>query len=268
MITTKRYDYVQIDRISAHPDVQNHRPVDPGKVDHYFEDIQKHGLLEPLVVWERNQGEYFLVGGFHRIAAMRRIRGANPGHFDRVDVRVVAGDPDDMRALNLKLNADRLDTKITDFFNTIVHLNNVNWPVEKVAEFLDKSVSWVEEIIRYAPIMPREVRDLLETGKLTWSKAKSICRAIRKTEPGKEKAELKRQLAALKKSPKADRPKRPVTMRQAKERFTSLATEKPKATYTLNSEDLLSLILVLEGKEFSPSHKERVEKKLPGLFAT
>lgn len=267
MITTKRYDYVQIDRISEHPDVRNHRPVDPGKVDHYFDDIQKHGLLEPLVVWERNAGEYFLVGGFHRIAAMRRIREANPGHFDRVDVRVVAGDPDDMRALNLKLNADRLDMKITDFFNTIVHLNNVNWPVARIAEFLDKSVSWVEDIIRYAPAMPAEIRHLLEEEKLTWSKAKSMCRAVKKAEPGEEKSELKRQLAAMKKSAQAEKPKRPVTMRQAKERFTAIANEKPKATFTLSSEDILSLILVLEGKEFSDGHKERVRKKLPGLFA-
>ncbi|MFT6619302.1 MAG: hypothetical protein ACJASX_002201 [Limisphaerales bacterium] len=58
MITTKRYDYVHIDRISEHPDVRNHRPV------------------------------------------------------------------------------------------------------EKVAEFLDRSVSWLEEINRYAPGRPREVRDL------------------------------------------------------------------------------------------------------------
>lgn len=266
MITTKRYDYVSIEQISEHPDVRNHRPVDPAKVDHYFEDIQQHGLLEPLVVWERNGGEYFLVGGFHRIAAMRRIREANPGHFDQVDVRVVAGDPDDMRALNLKLNADRLDIKITDYFHTIVHLNNVNWPVDKVAAFLDKSVSWVEEIIRYAPGMPAEVFELLEAGKLSWSKAKSICRSIRQAEPGKEKAELKRQSEALKKSPKADRPKRPVTMRQAKDRLSNLATQKPAATYTLSSEDLLSLILVLEGKEFSTNHKDRVAKKLPALF--
>ncbi len=149
MITTKRYDYVQIDRISEHPDVRNHRPVDPGKVGHYFEDIRKHGLLEPLVVWERNSGEYFLVGGFHRLAAMRRIREANSGHFDRVDVRVLGGDVDDMRALNLKLNADRLDTKITDYFDTIIHLININWPIDRVDEYLDKTDSWQEQIVSF-----------------------------------------------------------------------------------------------------------------------
>lgn len=266
MITTKRYDYVAIDGIHEHPDVCNHRPVDPHKVNHYFDDIQKHGLLEPLVVWERNGGEYFLVGGFHRIAAMRRIREANPGHFDRVDVRVVAGDTDDMRALNLKLNADRLDAKITDYFDTIVHLNNVNWSTERIAEFLDKSNDWVEDIIRFVPGMPAEIRELLDAGKLTWTKGKSICRAIKKAAPGKEKAELKRQLAALKKETKAAKPKRPVTMRQAKDRFTNLAEQSPKATYTLDSEDLLSLVLLLEGKNYNNGHKERIAKKLPALF--
>ena len=50
-------------------------------------------LLEPIVVWERNPGEFFLVGGFHRHAAIRRIRSRNPGYFDRVDVRVIQGLP-------------------------------------------------------------------------------------------------------------------------------------------------------------------------------
>ncbi|MFN6192934.1 MAG: ParB N-terminal domain-containing protein, partial [Planctomycetota bacterium] len=91
MVTTKRYDYVPIDQVRVHPLVGNHRALDDRKVAHYHDDILKNGLLEPLVVWERASREYFLVGGFHRLAAIQRIRAARPGWFDRVDVRVVAG---------------------------------------------------------------------------------------------------------------------------------------------------------------------------------
>ena len=64
MLTTKRFDYVGIDQIHLHPSVANHRPLNETKVAHYAEDIARNGLLEPLVVWERNPGEFYLVGGF------------------------------------------------------------------------------------------------------------------------------------------------------------------------------------------------------------
>ena len=41
-------------------------------------------------------------------------------------------------ALNLKLNADRLDIRVTDYFETVIYLNNVNWSAERIAEFLEK----------------------------------------------------------------------------------------------------------------------------------
>ena len=88
MVTTKRYDYVAIELVQEHPLVANHRGLDERKVAHYQEDILKNGLLEPLVVWERRSREFFLVGGFHRLAAIRRIRAKNAGYYDRVDVRV------------------------------------------------------------------------------------------------------------------------------------------------------------------------------------
>ena len=56
MLATKRYDYVPFDAIQVHPSIANHRAVNPEKVRHYKDDILKNGLLEPLVVWERNHG--------------------------------------------------------------------------------------------------------------------------------------------------------------------------------------------------------------------
>ena len=126
MITTKRFDYVGIDQILIHPTVKNHRELTASKVAHYAKDILANGLLEPLVVWEKSAGEFYLIGGFHRTNAIYKIREEHPGYFDQVDVRVVTGSVDEMRALNLKLNSDRVDTKITDYFETVLYLNNVN----------------------------------------------------------------------------------------------------------------------------------------------
>ena len=146
MLTTKRFDYVGIDQIHLHPSVANHRPLNETKVAHYAEDIARNGLLEPLVVWERNPGEFYLVGGFHRYNAIRRIRETRPGYFDRIDVRVVHGDLDEIQALNLKLNADRLDARITDYFDAVIFMANANWDTGRIARFLDKSETWIESI--------------------------------------------------------------------------------------------------------------------------
>ncbi|MBW2732424.1 MAG: ParB-like nuclease domain-containing protein [Deltaproteobacteria bacterium] len=166
MLTTKRYDYVPFDAISIHPNVNNHRRLDERKVQHYRQDILSNGLLEPLIVWEKRPQEFFLVGGFHRLGAIKAIREQNSGYFDRVDVRVVSGDLEEIRALNLKLNADRLDTKITDYFETVIFLNNANWERERIAGFLDRSEGWIGEIIRYAPQMNGRLKGMLEGGEV------------------------------------------------------------------------------------------------------
>jgi len=99
MLTTKRYEYMPFDSIEIHPLISNHRPLKPGKVSHLERDILKNGLLEPLIVWERTNGQYYMVGGFHRLAAIKAIREKHAGYFDRMDVRLVSGELDEMRAL-------------------------------------------------------------------------------------------------------------------------------------------------------------------------
>ncbi len=261
MITTKRFDYLGINKIQMHPTVVNHRNLTQSKVDHYAKDILANGLLEPLVVWEKSPGEFYLIGGFHRINAIYRIREQNPGYFDRVDVRVVAGSADEMRALNLKLNSDRVDTKITDYFETVVYLNNVNWSKERIGEFLDRSPAWVDEILRYAPVMPSKIVKLLENGETSWNRAKAACQKLMKAPAGEEDAAAAKAEQELKEK----KPKKPLNFRSAKTRITDMAKASPKARYELDNGDLKALILVLEGKEFSSADIKRVKSKLPGL---
>ncbi len=267
MLATKRYEYIEFDKILIHPNIRNHRPLNLRKVDHYQADILKNGLLEPLIVWEKKPGEYFLVGGFHRMAAIRAIRQENPGYYDRVDVRVVGGELDEIMALNLKLNADRLDTKVSDYFDVIIYLNNANWECERISAFIDRSVSWVEDIIRYVPGMDPRLRNMLAEGNVSWNRTKAICRAVMDAPAGEEKAVLERELQAL--SGNGAKPAtvtRPLTFRSAKKRVSATIKRQPEQTYTVRGEDLLSLLLVLEGKKFEPAHIEQVKHVFPGLL--
>lgn len=266
MVTTKRYDYVPIEQVREHPLVANHRELDAHKVAHYHDDILKNGLLEPLVVWERSNREYYLVGGFHRLAAIQRIRRSHPGWYDRVDVRVVAGDVEEIRALNLKLNADRLDAKICDYFDTILFLNNANWPVARIAAFLDKGDGWVEDILRYAPGMDPRVRALLQAGKLSWAKAKQIGRRVLAAPAGSERTTVDAALAELERSADAE-PRYVLTPKAAQRRISKQLAADPKATYTVTAADLHALLSLLADKA-SPEreqHLARVRATFPAL---
>lgn len=262
MIATKRHDYVPYSTIYLHPSIVNHRPVNRQKVLHYKDDILHNGLLEPLVVWERNRGELFLVGGFHRFHAIELIRGEHPGYYDRVDVRVVAGDLEEMRALNLKLNADRLDARLTEYFDTVVFLGNAGWDKQRIAAFLDRSVTWVEEILRFVPSMDPRVRAALDADQLSWSRAKAICRAALAAAPGEEGAAVDAALEA-----KAPPPRRVLSPKAATKRLRASVAQDPSASYTVSAQDLLSLVALLTGpREQQQEHLDRVRTKLPGLL--
>ena len=267
MLTTKRYEYTPFENIQTHPLLSNHRPLQPDKVAHLERDILKNGLIEPLIVWERSTGEYYVIGGFHRLAAIQAIRKKYPGYFDRIDVRVVSGELDEMRALNLKLNADRLDTRITDYFETVLYLNNANWEKERIASFLDKSVTWLEEIIRFVPSMDSRLRKMLEEGEVSWNRAKSICRQILSAPPDKER-ELADQLieAVNRNGGRPNRRKRPLSPRKAIKRLTKDLETRPTTHYTVTLEDLLSLFMILAGENYTESHVEQVRNTFPGLI--
>ncbi|MFT4841938.1 MAG: ParB family chromosome partitioning protein [Planctomycetota bacterium] len=266
MLTTKRYDYVPFESVQKHPMIANHRVVNQQKVAHYKTDILNNGLLEPLVVWERNPRELFLVGGFHRHGAIELIRQENAGYYDRVDVRVVTGEFEEIRALNLKLNADRLDAKLVEYFDTVIYLNNANWDKERIASFLDKSVSWIDDIIRFAPAMDSRIRSMLQDDKISWTKAKAICRRIMGCEPGQEQATAEAVIRELQEGPKPA-PKRAISMRSAKTRLAKVVAANPESSYTVRAKDLLSLLTLIGDKNApdTEEHLERVRECFPSL---
>ncbi len=260
MLTTKRFDYVEFDRVHLHPSVANHRPLNEVKVAHYADDILHNGLLEPLVVWERNPGEFYLVGGFHRYNAIRRIRMARAGYFDRIDVRVVHGELDEIQALNLKLNADRLDARITDYFDAVVFMANANWDVGRIARFLDKRTAWIEDILQYAPGMDSRIRRLLENGKISFAKAKQLCKQVSAAPPGEERAVLEELLAGLDKP--AARAAKPLPFRKAVKKLRST----PARQFSVSNDDVAALLEVVRGKDVAAARIEQVRTAFPGLL--
>ncbi|MCH9698891.1 MAG: ParB N-terminal domain-containing protein [Gammaproteobacteria bacterium] len=261
MLTTKRYEYLPFDHIQIHDTLTNHRSLDRAKITHLEKDIVANGLLEPLVLWERDINDYYLVGGFHRMEALKAIRIANPGYFDRVDVRIVSGDPDEIKALNLKLNSDRVDTRITDFFQTVIYLNNANWSKQRIAEFFDKSVSWIEDIIRYAPLTTAEIQDKLASGELSWARAKTILQRSLQAEPGKEKQIIEQEM-----SKPVKRKAKPLPLQTTINRLSKKLDKNSKSRIEITHQDLYELLLTLQGKSVEQAQIDKVRKAFPMLW--
>jgi len=261
MLATKRYEYLPIDRIEFHHALTNHRDLDRAKVAHLERDIVANGLLEPLVVWERNSGEYYLVGGFHRMEAIQGIRRDHPGYFDRIDVRVVTGDPDEIKALNLKLNSDRVDTRITDYFQTVIYLNNANWSKARMADFFDKSVSWIDDIIRYAPLVTEPMREKLASGEISWARARDILQKALKAPAGNEKTIIDAELT----SPGRPAPK-PLPLRTTLKRVSGALATEPTRAFKVTTQDLYALLVTLQGRNVEQEHIDRVRKAFPVLW--
>ena len=261
MLATKRYEYLPTDQIEFHHTLTNHRALNMAKVAHLELDILTNGLFEPLIVWERNDNEYYLVGGFHRMTAIQGIRKSNPGYFDNVDVRVVTGAPDEIKALNLKLNSDRVDTKITDYFQTVIYLNNANWSKVRIAEFFDKSVSWIEDIIRYAPLTTDLMRERLASGKLSWTRAKEILRKALKAPAGNEKEIIENELSQPSKASI-----KPLPMQKTIKHLSKSLDSNSKRTFKVNAQDIHALLLTLQGKNVERDAIDRARKAFPILW--
>lgn len=261
MLATKRYEYLPIQQIEFHHTLTNHRELNISKVAHLEQDILTNGLFEPLVVWERNQNEYYLVGGFHRMNAIQGIRQSNPGYFDRVDVRIVTGDADEIKALNLKLNSDRVDTKITDYFQTVLYLNNANWNKVRIAEFFDKSVSWIEDIIRYAPITTELMRDKLSAGDLSWNRAKQILRKALNAPAGEEKAIIDNEL-----SQPAKPTSKPLPMQKTIKHLSKSLSTDSKRSFKVTAQDIHALLVTLQGKNVDQKDIDRARNAFPVLW--
>ena len=141
----------------------------------------------------------------------------------------------------------------------------MNWTSERIGEFLDKSVGWVEDILRYVPVMPVRVYELLERGDTSWNRAKAACKKLIKSPAGQEDSAAAQAIEELSK-PAEKKPAKPLNFRSAKSRLGKAISKKPNTKYTLDGNDLMSLLLVLEGKQFADEDLERIKAKVPGLL--
>ena len=155
-----------IDSVRPNPD-QPRKIFDPEKMEELTASIRQHGVMQPLVVVEREDG-YMIAAG------ERRWRAAQAAGLKEVPALVRQLDPRQLAELSLIENLQREDLTGLEEAQAFSDLmNGHGYTQEALAERLGKSRSHVANTLRLLNLAPHE-KKLLEQGKFSPGHARAI----------------------------------------------------------------------------------------------
>ena len=155
-----------IDSVRPNPD-QPRKLFDPEKLEELTASIRQHGVMQPLVVVERE-------GGYMIAAGERRWRAAQAAGLKEVPALVRQLDPRELAELSLIENLQREDLTGLEEAQAFSDLmNGHGYTQEALAERLGKSRSHVANTLRLLNLAPHE-KKLLEQGKFSPGHARAI----------------------------------------------------------------------------------------------
>lgn len=158
---------VPIERVVANPD-QPRRRFDQADLDDLTASIREKGIIQPLIVRQRNNGMYEIVAG------ERRWRAAQLAQLH--DIPVVVRDFDDTEVLEVAIieNIQRADLNaIEEAAGYRQLMDKFGHTQEKLAEALGKSRSHIANLMRLLTL-PDDVLDLVREGKISGGHARTL----------------------------------------------------------------------------------------------
>jgi ParB family chromosome partitioning protein len=141
---------------------------DSAKLDELAQSLKEHGLLEPLVVRRRGEGEFELIAGERRWRAAQRA--------GLRDVLVVVRDVSAHDAFELALieNVQREDLDPIEFAEALDRLTREHgYTQEKLAERVGKDRSTIANGLRLLKL-PKGVRERVVNGELSEGHARAL----------------------------------------------------------------------------------------------
>lgn len=159
--------YVKLPHLCSHPEVKN-RDLNKEHVQSLVDSISANGLDTPLLVWSGSDKPgaqmkiksekdpvpgCFVVAGFHRRAAIRRISKDTPEVFAKrfpngIPVKYVAGGIVEALAAQLRENVDRLDPEVGEIVPFVVALHETHkLKGKEIARKIGKSEAWVSQML-------------------------------------------------------------------------------------------------------------------------
>jgi ParB family chromosome partitioning protein len=161
-------------------------------------DIEKNGLLSPVIVQEYNKeyiGKYYkwrLIAGFrrftsHKVLGWKVIRATVSKVTDEKGARII----------NLRENLLRKDLNIVEEARAVEHLQAFGMTLQEIGIELGKSYGWVQ-VRAYLLQLPQEIQEQAAAGFVTQHQIRDIknlpskemqFEAVRKIKEAKEKGE-------------------------------------------------------------------------------
>jgi len=170
---------VRFDEIEFHEGIKNPRE-ELKDIDDLMASIRSVGLQVPLTVLqsEVRNGEhtdhYYLVVGFRRHEAIRRIRDVDPNAFQTVEVKKFKGSVAEAQVLNITENVQRSELSPLEVCRGVEILLNLGYKQKDVAEKIGKSQSWVSSAMQFRRQATPQLTQAVEAGAVSYGFARNI----------------------------------------------------------------------------------------------
>jgi len=179
---------ILFDDIKFHPEIKN--PRDELKdIDDLISSLKSVGLQVPLTVMEIEL-ENYLVVGFRRHEAIRRIREGDPRAFRTIEVRKFKGSLAEAQVLNITENIQRSELTPMEICRSVEILMNLGYKQKEVAEKIGKSQTWVSNAMQFRKQAVPQLQEAVRTGDIPYGFARDIA-----TLPDKEQRDKVKTLA-------------------------------------------------------------------------
>jgi len=157
---------IEIDKIKLNP-YQPRKTFDENSINELAKSIQKHGLMQPIVVIEDND-EYILVAGERRLRAVKSL--------GKTTIKAIVSDIsiDELREYALIENIQREDLNPLEIAASLKALiDEYGVTHEELAKSLGKSRTYISNMIRLLNL-PQSVKNKLLENKITYGHAKIL----------------------------------------------------------------------------------------------
>ena len=162
-------DEISLELIDRNP-FQPRRDFDQAAIDELADSIRKHGLLQPLLVRARQDGE----AGYQLIAGERRWRAAQQVGMETVPCRVIEFGDRQASEAALEENLKREDLNVLEKARAFKdYLERFGGTIEELARQLSMSRANVSNMMRMLEL-PESVQKLLREDRITGGHAKAI----------------------------------------------------------------------------------------------
>ena len=165
-IPQKGIKEIEISKIKTNP-YQPRKTFNEESIKELAASIQKHGLMQPVIVIE-NEGEYILVAGERRLRAVKSL--------GKESIKAIISDISlkDLREYALIENIQREDLNAIEIAHSLKSLiDEFGFTHEELAKNIGKSRTYISNMLRLLNL-PKEVQEKLSQNKISYGHAKVL----------------------------------------------------------------------------------------------